>query len=391
MSYQPPSPGRSSRALVLGGGIMGLSFAWALRRAGWQVTLIEQDALPNPRGASVDDHRLIRHAYGAQRGYMRMVDDAYAAWKLLFGEIGTAPLHETGVLALGPGGPGWLADSRAALAAENRAFENLTPEETARRYPMLELGGTRDILHTPAGGVLLARPIVAALAAHLGRIGVTIERARARDVDPERARLLLEDDSERSADLLVLAAGPWAPRLLPGLSGRVTASRQVVVYLEPPPMLRASWDKAPMLLDIDPTGGFYAVPPVAGTPLKVGDHRFSCRGDAEDPREASAAEAEEILAFVRPKLRDAAAYRLLGARACYYDVEPGERFLVEKAGPATWIMSGFSGHGFKFGALLGLALAAAAEDAALAAALPAWAAGEAPPPPALLGALRAAA
>ena len=47
-------------------------------------------------------------------------------------------------------------------------------------------------------------------------------------------------------------------------------------------------------------------------------------------------------------------------------------------------MSGFSGHGFKFGPLLGTAVAAACGDATLAAALPGWAAGEQAAPPGLL-------
>jgi glycine/D-amino acid oxidase-like deaminating enzyme len=50
-------------------------------------------------------------------------------------------------------------------------------------------------------------------------------------------------------------------------------------------------------------------------------------------------------------------------------------------------MSGFTGHGFKFGALLGLAAAAALDDDKLLAALPGWAAGEAPPPQGLLRAI----
>jgi glycine/D-amino acid oxidase-like deaminating enzyme len=48
---------------------------------------------------------------------------------------------------------------------------------------------------------------------------------------------------------------------------------------------------------------------------------------------------------------------------------------------------GFSGHGFKFAPLLGLALAAAAEDTALARALPGWAAGRDAPALGLLAGL----
>jgi glycine/D-amino acid oxidase-like deaminating enzyme len=371
-------------ALILGAGIMGLSTAWGLSRAGWSVTIIEQDEVPNPRGSSVDDHRLIRHAYGAQAGYMRMVDAAYDAWEVLFADIGERPYVQTGVLSVAAGPAGWLGESRAALRQGGYPCEDLAPAALTSRYPMLHATGIGDALVMEQGGVLLARRIVAALSRYLAERGVTFVRARAVEADPASASLRLEDGTMRQADLLVLAAGPWAPRFLPGLAARVVPSRQTIVYLEPPPAHREAWIKAPMLLDLSEEGGFYAVPPVAGTPLKIGDHRFSRSGDANDPREATAAEAEEILALARGRLADAGAYRVLGARACYYDVEDAERFVVEPLGDKAFVMSGFSGHGFKFGAVLGQAVAAAAGNAALAAALPGWAAGETAPPPGLL-------
>jgi len=379
----------SPSVLVLGAGIMGLSAAWGLARGGFSVRVVEQDEIPNPRGASVDHHRLIRHAYGAEAGYMRMVDDAYRAWELMWCDIGEVLHVPTGVLAVSDKAEGWLADTRAALAADGRPFTDLTAAEVAARWPIFTEAGIGAALHIEAGGVLLAGRIVAALARHLAARGVVIERARAVAVDAARAALRLADGSERAADLLVVAAGPWAPRLLPAaLAPRVMASRQIVVLLEPPAALAGAWARAPMLLDLADRGGFYAVPPVAGTPLKIGDHRFSRRGDAEDdPREATAAEAEEILAFARPRLRGLADYRVVGARACYYDVAEEERFIIEPLSARCLVMSGFSGHGFKFGAVLGLALAAAAANAALRPALAAWAAGTAPPAPGLLSAL----
>ena len=379
----------SPTALVLGAGIMGLSAAWGLARQGFSVRIVEQDEVPNPRGSSVDHHRLIRHAYGAQAGYMRMVDPAYAAWEMVWRDLGEVLHVPTGVLAVSGGTRGWLGESRATLAAGGLAYTDLSAAEVATRFPMLTEAGIGAAFHMAPGGVLLAGRIVEGLAKRLMARGVTIERGRAAAVDPARGALRLADGSERAADLLVVAAGPWAPRLLPAaIAPRVVASRQVIVMLEPPPRHREGWVKGPMLLDLAEEGGFYAVPPVAGTPLKIGDHRFSRSGDAEaDPREATPAEAEEILAFARPRLRDAADYRVVGARACYYDVEEGERFVVEPLAARCLVMSGFSGHGFKFAPLLGLALAAAASDPALMPALPAWAAGEASPARGLLAAL----
>ncbi|NKC32752.1 FAD-dependent oxidoreductase [Falsiroseomonas selenitidurans] len=370
-------------ALVLGGGVMGLTAAWALARAGWSVRLLDQDALPNERGSSVDDHRLIRHAYGAARGYMRMIDPAYAAWRLLFAEAGEDLHVPTGVLALANAQGGWLAESRAALRADGHALAELEAAAVAARYPFLRPDGIAQAFHMASGGVLLARRIVQALLAVLAARGIAPIRARARAVDPRQGWLETAEGDRLSADLLVVAAGPWAPRLLPALAPQVRPTRQILVRLAPPPDYRAGWQAAPMLLDLAEDGGFYAVPPVAGTPLKIGDHRFAPAGDPEDPRQATAAEAEEILAFARPRLRDLHRYQVLSAAACYYDVEPAERFVLQRQGRG-FVLSGFSGHGFKFAPLLGLALARAATDPTLCDSLAGWAAGQAPPVPGLL-------
>jgi sarcosine oxidase subunit beta len=353
------------------------------------VRVVEQAPIPNPRGASVDQHRLIRHAYGAQAGYMRMVDPAYAAWEMIWAALGARHYVETGVLALANHQGGWLAESRAALRADGHACADLSPDQITTRFPMLSDTGIAAAFTLPRGGALLAERIVAGLAAHLATQGVVFEAAEVAAALPDRAALWLTNGVERSADLLVLAAGPWGPRLLgTRLTGRVVPSRQILVRLEAPPAFRAAWEAAPMLLDLAEDGGFYAVPPVAGTALKIGDHRFSRQGDAgADPRAATPAEIEEILALARPRLIGAAGYRVLGAQACYYDVEDREEFILEAAAPACFVMSGFSGHGFKFAPLLGLALAAAAEDTALARALPGWAAGRDAPAPGLLAGL----
>ena len=355
---------------------MGLCAAHALLRRGWEVRVLDQAAPPNPRGASVDHHRLIRHAYGGQAGYMRMVDDAYAAWRRLFADLGEAPYVQTGVLALDEGQGDWLRNSRAAMAGHGIAVEDLTAGAVAQRFAALRGEGIADAFLVAPGGVLLAERIIRLLAARLTGQGVVFETATATAVGPQSLRL--EDGTSRTADALVVAAGPWAPRLLPALP--VTASRQILVRLAPPPDLAAAWSRAPMLLDLAPQGGFYVVPPVAGTPIKIGDHSFSMTGDAQDDaRQASRAEADAIMALARRRLDRLDEYRVLDAVACYYDVEAREEFVVEAIHPATIVMSGFSGHGFKFGAVLGGAVANALTEPTLLPSLKDWAAGRVAP------------
>jgi glycine/D-amino acid oxidase-like deaminating enzyme len=61
------------KVIVIGGGIMGLCTAWALRRAEHEPVLYEQGPIPNPLASSCDEHRLTRFTYGAMTGYARMV------------------------------------------------------------------------------------------------------------------------------------------------------------------------------------------------------------------------------------------------------------------------------------------------------------------------------
>lgn len=338
------------RVIVIGAGIMGLSTAWALTRAGHEVTVVEQSAtVPNPLGSSADQHRLIRYPYGAMAGYTRMVAEAYPAWERLWAELGQRLYVETGTLAIGPAGQPWIDESAAALETAGVPFSWLEPAELACRYPLLRADGLGPALFQASGGILLADRIVAALAARS-----TIVHARATAIDPDSAAVALADGTRLTADRLVVAAGPWVRRLLPHLP--VTPSRQVVVYLggEVVP-----WQDMPMVLGIAPASGIYLVPPAGGTGLKIGDHSFTLTGDPDHDREATTAEAAEIFARCSERLAHPDSLHPIAAKTCFYDVACEEHFIVEPLGGHTWVMSGFSGHGFKFGPVLGEAVAAA--------------------------------
>ena len=226
---------------IVGGGIMGLSAAWALRRDGHEISLFEQGALPNPLGSSVDEHRLIRHPYGAERGYTRMIDVAYAAWERLWADLGTRHYAATGTLVLDRGDR-WTAATAAALEAERIPFRRLSVAEFSTSFPLLTADGITGALLLETGGTLFAGDIVAALADHLRTRGVSVMAQRTvRDIDPEHGRLTLSSGATVEAERIIVAAGPWAPRLLPGLPAQVTPSRQVVAYLEPPAEQAGRW------------------------------------------------------------------------------------------------------------------------------------------------------
>ncbi|RDD60972.1 FAD-dependent oxidoreductase [Ferruginivarius sediminum] len=338
---------------VAGAGVIGLSLARSLLQAGHEVTVYDRAEVPNPHASSVDRSRLIRYAYGRQAGYAGMVDDAYAAWDRLWAELGESHYVRTGTLVLAQPGATWARDSANALAAMGRPVEWLDPAEAEARYPLLDLTGVERAFYVPSGGVLHAERVVAALARRVRALGGTVrEQCPVESVDTVSGRMVLADGTRGQADMLLLAPGPWAARLLPDLEQRLTPSRQVVTYGDIPPGTRAQWDAMPMVLDIGKDSGFYAVPPVLGEPLKVGDHSFSLQGDPDWDREPGADELRGIFESAGVRLKGFDAYRLRDGRTCFYTVAAEERFVVEQRGRAA-VFAGFSGHGFKFGPLIG--------------------------------------
>jgi glycine/D-amino acid oxidase-like deaminating enzyme len=362
---------------IVGAGIAGLSTALALAARGHDVTVFEQGPVPNPLGSSVDRHRLIRFPYGDAEGYTRMVGEAFSAWDRTWAALGARHYFETGTLVHAFRDGDWADQSAKVMDRLGIAYDRLDPAEVARRYPHILPEGLAGALHLPSGGVLLADRIVADLAEHLQRIGVAIDAwCQVAWIDPERARVRFASGAVRGFDAVVAAAGPWAARLFPGLAPRLKPVRQVVAYLEPPRGLEAAWASSPMILDIDGADGHYAVPPVAGTGLKIGDHQVT--GPASDPDAARIAAEDEgraVIAGTRRRLARFDEYRVAEAKTCFYTMTPDERFVAEKVGRMV-LVSACSGHGFKFGALMGERVAAAVAGEIDGPALAAWAAGE---------------
>ncbi|MGH6916266.1 MAG: FAD-dependent oxidoreductase, partial [Geminicoccaceae bacterium] len=103
---------------------------------------------------------------------------------------------------------------------------------------------------------------------------------------------------------------------------------------------------------------------------------FSLRGQPDREREPTDDDVAAALAVARTRLAGFERYRVQGARTCFYSVTEDERFIVQPIERA-WVLAGFSGHGFKFGALIGEMLATTLDGARPPAAMTAWAAGRA--------------
>lgn len=352
------------KVIVVGAGISGLSAAWSLTRRGHAVTLIEQGPIPNPLSASGDHHRIIRRAYGAATGYGRLITEAFAAWEELWEDLGTVHYDARGFMAVSRE-EGDEADSYLeGLKAGGYPFELSGPGEAVERWPFLEPGSFRFAFFSAEGGALHCRRIASGIADWLRRGGAVVrENTLVKAVDAEAGRVELASGERLEADRVVVTAGAWVLGLFPELGTVLETYRTAVVYLDPPPDLKAAWDAAPVILDVGGETDGYILPPSGGGGLKFGSGLH--KKPASDPnadRVPRPGEGETVRDLFSPPIARTGEYQVRDVVTCAYTFTPDKRFFGTPIGRCL-VVSACSGHGYKFGAAVGRRIADAVETA----------------------------
>lgn len=350
------------RVIIVGAGIAGLACAWQLAKRGHAVTLLEQGSVPNPLAASGDHHRIIRRAYGPQAGYARAIDEAYAAWDELWGDLGARHYDARGFLCLSRE-PGDEAEAYLdGMRVGGWPVDRFDGAEAARRYSFLEGSTVRFGFTSPDGGALHCQRIATGIAAWLRSAGAELrENAKVEAVDADAGTVTLATGEGLMADRVVVTAGAWVLRLFPQLATALTTYRTAVVYLEPPADLRAAWAAAPVILDVGGDTDGYIIPPSGDGGLKFGSGLHKERwADADSGRIPRPGEGEAVRDLFAPPFARLADYRVLDTVTCAYTFTADQRFFGEAIGKAL-VVSACSGHGYKFGAAVGRRIADAVE------------------------------
>lgn len=342
------------RVAIIGGGIAGLSTAWALTKSGVGTTLFERGAIPNPLGASGDHHRIIRRAYGHQGGYQRRISEAYDAWDEIWGDIGANHLDASGFLLVSAYAGDMGDQMRQGLADQGDPHEVLPIEEATRRYPYLDAANVREVTFSPEGGALMCRHIATGLAKWLVANGCTVrDHTEVRSIDHATGEIITNGDEHHEFDRIVIAAGAWVTGLVPQLKPELVPWRTAVAYLEPPADLAEAWANSPVILETGGISDGYILPPVRGTGLKFGTGQHKRQNpNPDENRDVAPDEGRKILSHFTPCFARLDEYRITDVVSCAYTFTEDEHFLARRMGKST-VVSACSGHGYKFGAAVG--------------------------------------
>lgn len=363
--------------VVVGGGVIGAATARALARRGGsrgdggaRVLLVEQFGRGHGRGSSHGASRIFRRGYTAD-DWVGLTGDAITAWQQLEAETGRTLLDFTG--ALDHGDPVVLDEIQAALERGGVAHERLTPEEAAARWPGLRFD-TSVLFHAQAGRVRSADAVEALLDS------VTAAGAELRfetsvagiETEGDDVVLRLEGAGGASSTVVttsvVLAVGSWAHHLAGDLVRRAGASLPEVRVTQEEPAHFATElpdDAWPSFVHhpTDPAlrarvSTIYGLL-TPGEGVKVGTHGTG-REVHPDARLASpGAEGQAVLRDYVSQWVPGVDVDTLAPISCLYDTTPTEDPVLDRVGSVT-VATGFSGHGFKFGAVFGELLAGVA-------------------------------
>lgn len=358
-----------STAIVIGAGIVGAATSLELARRGWEVRLIEAGPVPRPEASSTDRSKIIRMDYGADRFMTGLAAEAMEGWDRWNRELFDRPLyHQTGFLLLSsePLRSGSFEGDSWETLRRRVALERLDYRGLEGRFPALNPERIVDGYCNPRAGwaesgEALRQVVQAAL-----RECVELRRDRVTKLVTEGGRVTgveVGTGTARRADAVVLAAGAWSPRLAPAPGFEVRG--MPVLYFRPrdPEPFRA--ERLPVWAADIGRSGWYGFPVGDDGIVKVANHGLGQAGDPDRPESASPKWEERARAFLEDWIPELAEAPLVGSRTCFYcDSRDGDFWIAnDPQRPGLTVATGGSGHGFKFGPVLGDLVANAVEGA----------------------------
>jgi sarcosine oxidase subunit beta len=360
---------RTFDAIVIGGGVIGVSIAYHLARLGSRrVLLLERNQLG--AGTTAQSSCILRTHYSVPEN-VALAKAALAVFRDFPAYLGDPEAecgyHRSGYLIVAPDGPP-AAAVRASLAAE-RALgieaREIDAAEAARIHPLLRLDDVALIGWEPEAGHADAYLTLTALARAARRLGATIrEGAAVTGLVRDGGRVTGVETTEGpySAGLVVSAQNIWSREVAAwaGIELPLVLSRHAVFTLEgPTPYGR----DLPVVKDLVSPGKLY-FRSYGGRQVLVGDGNEGETIAAPDTEQADVPldyvlDIGAQLAHRMPAFEDAG---LAASWTGVYDVTPDWNPVL---GPVPGIAGlhvayGFSGHGFKLAPVVGRLVAQAA-------------------------------
>jgi sarcosine oxidase len=345
--------------VVVGVGGMGSATVYELAKRGKRVLGLERFDIPNDQGSSHGVNRIIRLAYYEHPSYVPLLRRSYELWEEIAQRAGEKLLYTTGSIDTDAEYGEVFSGSLESCRIHDIPHEVLDSSETNKRFPGYNLPMGHYSLFQPAGGFLLSERCIVDYSNVAMSLGAEIHAREAVLGWEETGAGSITIRTERGsyeAESLVITAGAWAEKLVPGLSGLAVPERQVLGWFQPVDSAVFSPERFPVFNAMFKEGRYYGFP-VFGIPgVKIGRyHHLEEHVDPDTVERGVTQEDEEILRVAVRRYFPTADGPAMMMKTCMFTNSPDEHFIIGKVAGHSQVSfaAGFSGHGFKFCSVVG--------------------------------------
>ncbi|NUO03136.1 MAG: N-methyl-L-tryptophan oxidase [Saprospiraceae bacterium] len=352
--------------LVIGVGSMGAATCYYLAKQGVKVLGIEQFDIPHEQGSHAGQSRIIRKAYFEHPDYVPLLERAYQNWQELEARTGHHVYFKTGLLYLGLHESDLIKGVRESALKYQIEIRELSDWQLSAAYPQFRVPENYTTLLEPDAGFISPEKAILLYVEQAIHYGAAI-RTKEKISGWEQTRTgvtVSTDKGQYTADKIILTAGAWAGKLLPGLASRFTVTRQTLAWMIPSEWKPYEYGHFPCWVIADAAKpsiyyGFPALPVGAfGGPigLKIGHHAHGNPTDPDAVNRKIMPEEESNLIEALNQFIPGAYASTYTMKTCLYTNTPDENFILDFL-PGTdnrvILAAGFSGHGFKFASVVG--------------------------------------
>ncbi|XP_049432770.1 peroxisomal sarcosine oxidase [Epinephelus fuscoguttatus] len=347
--------------IVIGAGVQGSFTAYQLAKKNQRTLLLEQFVLPHTRGSSHGQTRIIRKAY-EQDFYTHMMEECYELWTQLEREAGVKLYRQTGLLVMGPERSQSYQMVKNTLQRNKVPMMILSSDNFSQHIPHVILAEGDEAVVDITAGVLYADRALKAVQGQFQKLGGVIrDKEKVMDIKPGPVVTVSTSNGVYRAKRVVITAGPWANQLLAhtGLQLPLEVVKINVCYWkEKVPGSYNVKQRFPCFLT---TEGKEAKEHIYGLPsneypglVKICYHMGSETDPDQRDKQTDRSDIDILQRYIArcfPGLVPEPAV----VESCLYTLTPDRHFVLDCHPTYSNIVfgAGFSGHGFKFGPIIG--------------------------------------
>ena len=342
--------------IIIGTGSVGASAGYYAAKKGLKVLEIDAYEPPHSEGSHHGQTRIIRHAYGEGPVYVPLVLRAQELWDELATNTGADIFHQTGVLNIAPKNSSFLANIRQSSETYNLPIKVYNAKDAHEKWQGINLPDHFQAVLEQKSGYLNSEVAIQTYIDEAKKIGVRTQFntvvTKIEEVQNGQV-IVTTNQGIYQGKNAVVSVGTWVKNLVPNLP--IKPIRKVVSWFESPDIFEEKNGFPAFTIQLDNGTHYYGFPSNNGL-IKIGRHQGGQKISSAAERLSFGTLAEdttEIDPLFKNVLKNIG--KLDHGVSCSYDLSPDENFIIDYLPDKKHIqiVTGLSGHGFKFASVLG--------------------------------------